>query len=335
IAQFDTHHQHRDYRNVHRDNVISYKNRLEERLSVPDKKQLSASTIVHSLIALKKFFQWLEQKTMVKLSSAGLGEYFSPSRELSALAAAPTADLFIPSMEQLRDLILFMPSVSLIHRRDRAILAVFALTGVRISALLSLRIQHVDIETRSIFQDARFVQTKNKKTMRTKWFPVGEDIENILIDWVIENLNNGANPTDPLFLRAMDPIRLLKEPAYSGPLRDQGTVRKTIECACKNIGIQKFKPHAVRSTLARFGNELCRSQKQLKAWSQNLGHENIKTTDSCYAKLDVSDQFAVLDELRTTSASVEMQNLMHILPSLPPEKLLLLASVAKGFSQNS
>lgn len=335
IAQFDDHLLHANYKTVHRDDVIAYKAKIEARLSSMDQEQRSASTIVHSLINLKKFFQWLELKTDVKFSSTGLGEYFSPSRELGALASASTTERFIPSLEQLRELITAMPHDSFIQRRDRAILAFLTLSGVRISALLSLQIQHIDLENRSIFQDARMVRTKNNKTMRTKWFPVGDDIEAILKGWIAELIANGAHSTDPLFPRAMDPIRRLYEKNYTAPLMDQGTVRQIIKCACKSIGIPNFNPHAIRATLALYGQELCRTPKQVKAWSQNLGHENVTTTDNYYAKLDVNEQFNVLDSLRTTSASVEMQNLMHILPNLPDKEIALLTQIAKSFSQNS
>lgn len=334
ITQFDDHLQHVDYKTVHRDDIIAYKAKIEAGLSAMNQEQRSASTIVHSLINLKKFFQWLELKTDVKLSSAGLGEYFSPSRELSALASISTTERFVPSLEQLRDLISAMPHESFFQKRDRAILAFLTLSGVRISALLSLQIQHIDVENRSIFQDARMVQTKNKKTMRTKWFPVGDYIEAIVKGWIIELRAKGSHSTDPLFPRALDPIRRLHEKNYTAPLMDQGTVRQIIKRGCQAISIPSFNPHAIRATLALHGQELCRNPKQIKAWSQNLGHENVATTDNYYAKLDVNEQFTVLDNLRATSASTEMQNLMHLLPSLPPDQVLLLANVAKGFVQN-
>ena len=42
-------------------------------------------------------------------------------------------------------------------------MAFLLLSGVRISSLLSLQIQHIDIESRMIFQDARVVKTKNRE----------------------------------------------------------------------------------------------------------------------------------------------------------------------------
>ncbi|MRN48220.1 site-specific integrase, partial [Brucella sp. 10RB9212] len=40
-------------------------------------------------------------------------------------------------------------------------LAFMLISGVRISALLTLQLQHIDLERRSIRQDPRVVRTKN------------------------------------------------------------------------------------------------------------------------------------------------------------------------------
>jgi hypothetical protein len=34
--------------------------------------------------------------------------------------------------------------------------------------------------------------------------------------------------------------------------------------------------------LARYGEQVCRTQEEMKAWSQNLGHEKVQTTFSRY-----------------------------------------------------
>ena len=43
-----------------------------------------------------------------------------------------------------------------------------------------------------------------------------------------------------------------------------------------------FNPHSFRKTLALLGGQICKSPEQYKAWSQNLGHENVLTTFSSY-----------------------------------------------------
>jgi integrase len=43
-------------------------------------------------------------------------------------------------------------------------------------------------------------------------------------------------------------------------------------------GLSYFNPHSFRKTLA----QICKTPEEYKAWSQNLGHENVLTTFSSY-----------------------------------------------------
>ena len=51
------------------------------------------------------------------------------------------------------------------------------LTCMRDAAAISLKLKHIDIARRRVFQDARQVNTKFKKTIETFFYPVGEDVE--------------------------------------------------------------------------------------------------------------------------------------------------------------
>src|SRR2546430_6880114 len=41
-------------------------------------------------------------------------------------------------------------------------------------------------------------------------------------------------------------------------------------------------PRRTKKTLALLGGQICKSPEEYKAWSQNLGHENVLTTFSSY-----------------------------------------------------
>jgi len=77
-----------------------------------------------------------------------------------------------------------MPAGTDIERRNRALTAFTILTGARDSAIASMKLKHVDIIAGSINQDAREVKTKFSKTFNTFFFPVGEEIRGILVEWV-------------------------------------------------------------------------------------------------------------------------------------------------------
>ena len=73
-----------------------------------------------------------------------------------------------------------MPVGNEIERRNRALVAFTLLTGARDSAIASLKLKHVDLITGCVNQDAREVKTKFSKTCSTFFFPVGEEVREIV-----------------------------------------------------------------------------------------------------------------------------------------------------------
>jgi hypothetical protein len=56
------------------------------------------------------------------------------------------------------------------------------------------------------------------------------------------------------------------------------------------VGLPYFKPHSVRDTLTRLAYKLQLSPEQLKAWSQNMGHDSVLTTIGSYGPISVERQ---------------------------------------------
>ncbi len=61
-----------------------------------------------------------------------------------------------------------------------------------------------------------------------------------------------------------------------------GPIRDIFKRAFAAAGLPYFNPHSFRKTLALLGGHICKSPEEYKAWSQNLGHENVLTTFSSY-----------------------------------------------------
>ncbi|MGO8719661.1 MAG: hypothetical protein ACLQMO_10630 [Acidobacteriaceae bacterium] len=55
-------------------------------------------------------------------------------------------------------------------------------------------------------------------------------------------------------------------------------IRKVFREAFERAGLPYFNPYSLRETLVRIAKEVCQSPEQFKAWSQNLGHEQVLTT---------------------------------------------------------
>lgn len=177
-----------------------------------------------------------------------------------------------------------MPALSEVERRDRALVAFTLLTGARDSAIASLKLKHVDVVAGSVDQDARDVSTKSSKTFDTYFFPVGEDVRQILVDWV-GHLREGKlwGNDDPLFPATH--VAVAGEAhrfEVTGPKRTHWRTTTPIRAIFKEAfgaaGLPYFNPHSFRKTLVAFALPRCKGPEALKACSRNLGHEGVMTT---------------------------------------------------------
>jgi hypothetical protein len=161
----------------------------------------------------------------------------------------------------------------------------------------------VDVSARSVFQDAREVRTKNRKTFKSTFFPVGDDVESIVADWIgFLTAERQFGPDDPLFPathRALDEARLFSAAGLSRThWKDAASIRRIFKTAFEGAGLPYANPHSFRNTLARLGEERCRTPEEFKAWSQNLGHEQVLTTFCSYGTVSGHRQAEIIDSMR-------------------------------------
>ena len=90
----------------------------------------------------------------------------------------------VRASEQYRAALLAMPTGNEVECRDQALLALLLLTAMRDAAVVGLKLKHISLERRYVFQDPREIKTKFRKPIETTFLPVGEDITAIVRDWV-------------------------------------------------------------------------------------------------------------------------------------------------------
>jgi integrase len=212
-----------------------------------------------------------------------------------ARIAKAVAERPVPTIDQIRHVLQNMRAVTDIELRNRAIVAFTLLTGTRDGATASLKRKHIDIVEGKVVQDAREVRTKFSKTFTTWFFPVGEDVRQIVVDWVqyLDRLQL-FGPTDPLFPATeivQDQYHLFQTGGLSRAHWSNATPIRTIfKEAFISAGLAYANPHSFRKTLAQLGERLCRTPEEFKAWSQNLGHEQVLTTFSSYGQVGADRQ---------------------------------------------
>lgn len=314
LARFEDYTGAKDFKTFRREQAIGFKDRLADTGAVRTAETLSASTQTATLTALREFFTWLAWqpgfKSKIHLPDI---EYLSPSRKDAARAKAPKLRDF-PSIEQIRAMIGQMPHATVIERRDRALVAFTILTGIRDRAMVSLALGHVDISRAPpvVRQDPNSVETKFAKAITTYFFPVGDDLAAIVTGWIEElRKDHLFGPVDPLFPRTR--IGLGENGSFEtqGIERefwsDASPVRAVFRKGFARAGLPYYPPHSFRHTLGHLAQTMCRTPEHLKAWSQNLGHENIATTLTSYGRIDPHRQGEVIGRMGAAKSGAESE----------------------------
>ncbi|MBD9357843.1 tyrosine-type recombinase/integrase [Methylomonas albis] len=303
ISRFEAYNKHRDFKAFHFQQAVGFKQHLGRQTNQQTGKPISKATLHSTLGQLKTFFQWLAMqpgyKSRINYSDS---EYFNLSEKDVRIATAkrPTAE---PTVEQIKHVIRAMPYQTDIERRNRALIAFTLATGARDSAIASMKLQHIDLVGNSVFQDAREVKTKFSKTFTTYFFPVGDEILEIFLDWVRylkDELLWGND--DPLFPKTHVTVSENRGFVASGLARAHWSnatpIRTIFRESFESAGLPYFNPHSFRKTLVNFGQQLCQTPEQFKAWSQNLGHEDVLTTLYSYGEVQQSRQGEIIQALK-------------------------------------
>ena len=307
IDRFEDANRRRDFMTFHVEQAIAFKTRLAEELNARTGKPLTKGTVTATLKALRRFFLWLADqpgyRSKLRHTDA---DYFNASNRDQRIAR-DAEQRPSPSLEQVHYVLERMPSTTDIEKRDRAIIALLILTGVRDGAAVGLKLRHVGLADCSIRQDARHIATKFSKTMTTWFFPVGGQAEAIFAEYVrFLREEKLWSPDDPLFPKTK--IGTGPEGGFTAVGFDRAhwssaaAIRKIVKSAFEAQGMPSYGPHSFRKTLARLGQVVCKTPEEMKAWSQNLGHEDVMTTFRSYGHVHSDRQRQVLAGLRAGKA---------------------------------
>ncbi len=311
LSRFETHTQYRDFKRFHYEQATAFKRHLAEQTGQRSREKLSKSTLHATLTQLKSFFFWLAgqpgYKARLQYSDA---DYFNLSEKDTRVATAHREQK-APTLEQVKFVIGLMPVGSEIEHRNRTLVAFTLLTGARDSAIASMKLKHVDLIDGCVHQDAREVKTKFSKTFMTFFFPVGEEIREIVAEWVryLREEKFWGND-DPLFPATRIALGASQQFAATGlermHWRTAEPIRKVFRASFERAGLPYFNPHSFRNTLVRLGEERCQSPEAFKAWSQNLGHEQVLTTFMSYGSVACDRQGEIIRGL--TGSKQPMQS---------------------------
>ncbi|WP_298362836.1 tyrosine recombinase XerC [uncultured Litoreibacter sp.] len=295
--------------------VMGYKDFKRHNLSWPERFKevlgertgsggatLSVSTQSNHMRHVRSFIKWLSDKPGYK-SRIGWSDanYYTLSRKDERVAAAQRDPIY-PLLGQALKAFRSMPSMTELQRRDRAIIAFLIMTGARVKATTTLKLKRVSLSEKTVAQDPRDVETKGSKTFVTAFYIPVPDLWDALSDWIVylyEEKNFG--PEDPLFPKNGQTLdengNFISETVIRAHWSQTGSIRQIVRNAFLRLHMPAYGPHSFRHMLTHVALDVCKTPRDLKAWSQNFGHSDVMTTLSNYGKLTSREQIEQMQVL--------------------------------------
>lgn len=273
---------------------------FDQRQAVAFKQNLAKQDIalatVHSTInSVKRFFSWLAMqpgfKSRIQFNAI---EYLNLSEKDTRAAKAPSEKRF-PTLQMIETVVAAMPTETAVQKRDQALIAFTAITGIRDGALISLKLKHFDTTRRLILQNPNEVKTKFAKRIDTFLLKLNDVFEPIVLDYesFLRDQQLFADD-DPLFPKTLLGHDVNNCFAPCGLSREHWStaspVRLIVKNAFRSVELPETTPHLFRDMIV---SEMYRRELPVpvcKAWSQNLGHEGAMTTLTSYGKIGLEEQ---------------------------------------------
>lgn len=240
LTAFSSYVNNADIKKVTSDDIRDYINYLSN-------SKDTDKTIARKIVSIRTFFDYLVRDK--KLDHNPCEKIESPK-----LKKALPKVLNIKEVDQLLDL---HPKTNKEYR-NRAMLEMMYATGLRVSELVNLSINDINIKDNYVR-----VFGKGKKE---RIIPIGDCTTRIMEEYINEYRDGLLKGylTDKVFISS-----------YGKGITRQGFF-KILKQTAKNQGINKdFSPHTLRHS---FATHLLEYGADLKSIGEMLGHENIKTT---------------------------------------------------------
>lgn len=302
IWLYEDYTKHEDYGKFNSSKAIGFKNSLLGRKHKG--KPVSSRTVYHYLRYLTKFFVWLSGQPGYKSKiQADNISYLSLDKKKVREILSPKPVKF-PTLEYVMELTKSFKINTEIDQRDRALIAFLLLSGMRHGAIISLPLGCFDRDNFEIKQDhGKGVNTKFGKSFNSTLFRFNDDLLNYVIDWAKylekRKLFNSANPLFPRNKIEQIPGGLAftsrdVEPEF---WRATNRLNEILKNRAKQADLEYYRPHSFRHAAVHLALKNCQNAEQIKAVSQNFGHEFIATTMTNYGNLDSFRVKEIIDNM--------------------------------------
>jgi len=204
------------------------------------------STIARNIVSLKIFYDFLKEKKIIDIGDININ---LPKQEksLPQILTQEEVEILInaPKLDDIKGI------------RDRAMLELLYATGIRVSELVNLNVEDVNLSH-------GYIVCQNKK--RDRVIPIGS--------FAIKAIGLYLKEARHYFVKDKNEKALFLN--FNGERMTRQGFWKIIKLYAKQVGIQKeITPHVLRHS---FAAHLIENGADIKAVQEMLGHSDISTT---------------------------------------------------------
>lgn len=211
-------------------------------LTVLYDKKYSKKTIARNISTLKSFFKYLKKKNIIKSNPMNL-------------IKTPKIDKKLPKFLNYDDLekILSIPdTTTFLGKRNALILELLYSTGVRVSELVNIKLNDIDLSEEKIL-----ILGKGNKE---RYVLFGRKAKEKILDYLKEKMDDS-------------PYLIVNR--YGNKISDRG-IRKILDSIILEASLSyKISPHTLRHT---FATHMLDSGADIEIVRELLGHESLSTT---------------------------------------------------------
>ncbi len=226
---------------------------LQDYIHSLTEKNFKAATISRNIASIKAFFAFLQKEHHVE-------------RDVADCLHAPKIEKKVPEIMSVDDVLQLLAQPcgnTPKDLRDKAMLEMLYATGIRVTELITLKVEDVNLKTgHLICRDAS----------KTRMIPFGQKAGKALVNYL-------QNARHALLKNAETEVLFVN--CNGTPMSRQG-FWKLIKGYAKKAGIEEITPHTLRHS---FAAHLVENGADLKSVQEMLGHSDISTTQ-IYASIN-------------------------------------------------
>lgn len=208
----------------------------------------STATMARKIATLRSFHKWLERTGAITHNPMTIIRTPRQSRRLPKAITVADVEKLLAAPE----------SATLLGSRDRAMLETLYSTGIRVSELVGINMQHVDEPGQALIVSG--------KGRRERIVPLGTHALRAIADWITTRRRHGHEllADEPLFINR------------HGTRLSTRSVRRKVSKYLDQAGLDPgISPHTLRHS---FATHLLDNGADLRAVQELLGHRSLSTT---------------------------------------------------------